>query len=148
MCHRGVVLKARGRDLTTDCSDGYRVSYCVVRMEYGLWKRDERQVYMGLDRESCHQSMYWDRARAMGARASEGGCGYEDEHGAGRRKHQLGPEAEVILPRRARGIYVATWGLNKVPSHLFHPLGFRVCPVFVCRPKWVLVGSWCVCAAP
>ena len=90
VCHRGEVLKARGCGLTTNCSDGYRVPYCVIRMEYGLRKRDERQVYIGLGRELCHQSIYWDRVRAMGVRASEGGCGYEDEHGAGRRKHQLG----------------------------------------------------------
>ena len=110
--HRGEVLKACRRGFTTNCSDGYRVSYCVVRVEDGLRKRDERQVYVGLGRELCHQSMYWDRARAMEVRASEGDGGYEDEHGAGRRKHQLGPEAEVILPRRARGVYVTTWGLN------------------------------------
>ena len=36
---------------------------------------------------------------------------------------------------------VMTGGLNKVPSHLFHPLGFRVCPVLACYPRRILVGS-------
>ena len=69
--HRGEVSKTCRRGFTTDCSDGYRVSYRVVRMEYGLRKRDERQVHVGLDRKLCHQPMYRDRARAMEARASD-----------------------------------------------------------------------------
>ena len=66
VCYRGEVLKACRRGVTINCSDGYRVSYRMVRMEYGLRKRDERQVYVGLNRELRYQSMYWHWKRAMG----------------------------------------------------------------------------------
>ena len=103
VCYRGEVLKACRRGVTINCSDGYRVSYRMVRMEYGLRKRDERQVYVGLNRELRYQSMYWHWKRAMGIRSSEGDCGYEDEHGACRREHQLRPEAKIILPEALGG---------------------------------------------
>ena len=65
VCCRGEVLKACRRGVTINCSDGYRVSYRMVRMEYGLRKRDERQVYVGLNRELRYQSMYWHWKRAI-----------------------------------------------------------------------------------
>ena len=140
----GEVLKACRCGVATDRSDRYWVPYCVVRMEYGLRKGDERKVYVGLDRKLRYQPMYWDRARAMGVRSSEGGCGYEDKYGACRRKHQLGPEAEVILPRGAGEIHVAARDPNEVPSRLFYPLSLRGCPVLACR----FVGSRGVRVAP
>ena len=62
----------------------------------------------------------------------EGDRGYEDEHGAHWREHQLGSESKIILPRSIRGVYMATRYLNEVSSHLFHPFRLRVSPVLVC----------------
>ena len=140
MFYRGEVLKTHRRGFIVNCSDGYRVSYSMVRMKYGLRKRNERQVYVGLDRKLCHQPMYWDRAYAAGVHASEGDRGYKDKDGTRWRKHQLGSEAEVVLPRSARRIYVTPRDRDEVSSHLFHPLSFRGCPVFARRSKRVLVG--------
>ena len=82
MCYRGEVLKARGGGVSTNRSDGYWVSYCVVSMEYSLRERDECQVGVRLDWELCHQSVYRHRGCARGVRLGEGSRGHEDEHGA------------------------------------------------------------------
>ena len=82
MCYRGEVLKARGRGVSTNCSDGYWVSYRMVSMKYSLRERGECQVEVRLDWDLCYQSVYRHRWCARGVRLGEGSRGHEDEHGA------------------------------------------------------------------
>lgn len=73
----------------------YRTVWFAWNMASG---RETNPKYVWDEWKLCYQPVYWDRARVRGVCSSERGCGYQDKYSPLRRKHQLGPKAEVILP--------------------------------------------------